>query len=58
LAHDRPAEQHEAEHEDERDRGEQHPKAVCTGPLARLAEGTEREVESDGPDAEDKKSNC
>ena len=29
-----------------------------TGPLARLAEGTEREVESDGPDAEDEESDC
>ena len=31
---------------------------MCTGPLPRLAEGTEGEVESDGPDAEDEKSDC
>lgn len=56
MAHDRPAEQHDTKDDDEPDRREQHPQAVRTGPLARLAEGTEGEVEGDGPDAEDEES--
>lgn len=53
MAHDRPAQEHEAEDEDERHRREQHAKAVRSAPLVRLfPEGTEREVEGDRTNGE------
>src|SRR5437588_426669 len=56
LAHDRPAQEHEAHHEDERDRAEEHAKPGCAAPLGRVAEGTEGEVEGDGAGGEHKES--
>ncbi len=53
MAHDRPAQEHEAKDEDERDRREQHAKAVRSASLVRLLpEGTEREVEGDRTNGE------
>ena len=53
MAHDRPPQEHEAENEDERHRREQHAQPVRAAPLVRLvAEGTEREVESDGAEGQ------
>ena len=56
MAHDRPSQEHEADHENERDGREQHAKPGCAAPLGRIAEGTEREVEGDRTDGENEES--
>ena len=56
MAHDRPSQEHEADHENERDGREQHAKPGRAAPLGRIAEGTEREVEGDRTDGENEES--